>query len=124
MEQTAERRRERDRDTQEMRYVQWLAKQPIGRRTAGILKHQCHAAVVVRQRDWSRRPISVKFALERIFVFKPLDRTERGFFRGNQQDRRQAVAGATVESDLPLSQRREYVAQELVHEGLPPGGIL
>ena len=120
----AERPRERDRDAQEMRYVQWSAKQSIERRTAGILKHQRHAAVVVRQRDGSRRPVGVKFGLERIFVFKPLDATERRFFRGNKQDRRQAVAGAPVESDVSLPQRREYVAQELVHEGLLPGGLL
>ena len=48
---SAERPRERDRDAQEMRYVQWSAKQPIERRTAGILKHQRHAVVVARQRD-------------------------------------------------------------------------
>ena len=120
----AERLRERDRDAQEMRYLHWPAKQPIERRTAGILEHQRHAVVVVRQRDRSRRPVSIKFAFERIFVFKPLDATERCFFRGNKQDRRQAVAGAPVESDVSLPQRREYVAQELVHEGLLPGGLL
>src|SRR3984893_5226134 len=119
----AERPRERDRDAQEMRYVQWSAKQSIDRHAAGILKHQRRAVVVVRQRDGSRRPVSVKFALERIFVFKPLDATERGFFRGNKQDRRQAAAGAPVERDVSLPQRREYIAQELVHEGLLAGGL-
>src|SRR6202011_1900479 len=104
------------------RCVQWSAKQSIDRRTAGILKHQRHAVVVARQRDGSRRPVSVKFALERIFVFKPLDATERGFFRGNKQDRRQAVAGAPVESNVSLPQRREYVAQELLHQSLLSGG--
>src|SRR5258705_13459850 len=49
----AERARERDRDAQEMRYVQWPAKQSIERRTAGILKHQRHTAVIVRKRDGS-----------------------------------------------------------------------
>src|SRR5260370_30801892 len=107
-----------------MRDLQWSAKQSSDGRTAGILKHQRHAAVVVRQRNWSRRPVSVKFGFERIFVFKPLDATERGFFRGNEQDRRQAVAGAPVESGVSLPQRREYVAQELLHEGLLPGGLL
>src|ERR1700687_4653870 len=120
----AENPRERDRDAQEMRYLQWSAKQPIKRRTAGILKHQRHAVVVMRQRDRARRPVSIKFGFERIFVFKPLDATERGFFRGNKQDRRQAVAGAPAESDVSLPQRREYVAQELVHAGLLPGGLL
>src|ERR1700682_5516998 len=115
---SAERPRERDRDAQEMRYVQWPAKQSIDRHTTGILKHQRHAAIVVRQRDRSRRPVSVKFGFERIFVFKPRDATERGFFRGNKPDRRQAVAGAPVESNVSLPQRGEYVAQELVHEGL------
>jgi hypothetical protein len=104
---SAQRPRERDRDAQEMRYVQWPAKQSIDRRTAGILKHQRQAAVVARQRNGSRRPVSVKFGLERKFVFKPPDATERGFFRGNQQDRRQAVAGAPVESDVSLPQGRE-----------------
>jgi hypothetical protein len=72
---SAERARERDRDAQERRYVKWPAKQSIEWRTAGILKHQRHAVVEVRQRHWSRRPVSVKFGLERIFVFKPLDAT-------------------------------------------------
>jgi hypothetical protein len=35
-------------DAQEMRYVQWPAKQSIERLTAGILKHRSRAAVVVR----------------------------------------------------------------------------
>src|ERR1700682_5623196 len=120
----AKRSRERDRDAQEMRYLQWSAKQSIERRTAGILKHQRHAVVVVCQRDWSRRPLSVKFALERIFVFKPLDATGRVFTRGDKQDRRQSVAGAAVETDASLSQWREYVARKLVHEGLLAGGLL
>src|SRR6202051_4386368 len=107
-----------------MRYLKRPAKQSIERRTAGILKHERHAVVVVRQRDRSRRPVSVKFGLERIFVLKPLDATQRRFFRGNKQDRGQAVAGAPVERDVSLPQRREYVAQELVHESLLPGGLL
>src|ERR1700754_1218925 len=90
----AERACERYRDAQEMRYVQWPAKQSIERRTAGILEHQRHTAVIVRKRDGSRRPVGVKFGLERIFVFKPLDTTGRAFFCGNQQDRRQPDAGA------------------------------
>ncbi len=81
------------------------------------------AVVVVRQRDRSRRPVSFKFGFERIFVFKPFAATERGFFRRNKQDRRQAVAAAPAESDLSLPQRREYVARELVHEGLLAGGL-
>ncbi len=121
--QLAERSGERDSDAQEMRYFQGSAKQSIDRRTAGIRKHQRHAAVEVRQRDWSRRPVSVKFGLERILVFKPLDATQRSFFRRNKQDRRQAIAGAAVESDVALPQRREYVARELVHEGLLAGGL-
>jgi hypothetical protein len=100
---SAQRPGERDRDAQEMRYVQRSAKQSIERHTAGILKHQRQAVVVARQRDRSRRPVSVKFDFERIFVFKPLDGIERGFFRrGNKEDRRQAVAGAPVESDVSL----------------------
>ncbi len=52
----AKRPRERDCDSQEMGYLQWFAKQSIYRRAAGILEHQRHAVVVVRQRDGSRRP--------------------------------------------------------------------
>src|SRR5882724_1826323 len=121
---SAERARERDRDAQEMRYVQLPAKQSIERRTAGILKHQRHTAVFVRKRDGSRRPVGVKFGFERIFVFKPLDTTGRPFFCGNQQDRRQPDAGAAEERDVALTQRREYVARELVQEGLLVGGLL
>src|SRR5258708_38869823 len=118
---SAERTRERDRDAQERRYVQWPAS--IERRTAGILKHQRHAVVVMCQRDRSRRPVSVKFSLERIFVFKPLDTTGRGFLCGNKQDRRQAVARATVERDVALPKRQKYVTRELVHEALLAGGL-
>jgi hypothetical protein len=57
----------------------WLG--AIGR-TAGVLEHQREAVFVARQRDRSRRPVSVKFALERIFVFERLDATEWRFFRG------------------------------------------
>ncbi len=59
----AERPRERDRDAQELLYLQWPAEKSIERRTAGIFKHQRHAAVVVCQRDWSRRPVALKFIL-------------------------------------------------------------
>src|SRR5207237_8493038 len=97
---SAERARERNCDAQEMRYVQWPAKQSIERRTDGILKHQRHTAVIVRKRDGSSRPLGVTFGLERIFVFKSLDANGRGFFCGNNQDRRQAVARAPVESDV------------------------
>src|ERR1700694_3905757 len=113
----AERPRERDRDAQEMRYLQRSAK--IERRTAGILKHQRPAAVVVRQSEGQRRPVSVKFGFERIFVFEPLDAGKRRFLCCSEQDRRQAVAGAPVESDVSLPQRRKYVTRELFHEGPP-----
>src|ERR1700682_4812789 len=120
----AERPRERDRDAQEIRHAQGPTRQSIDRRPAGILKHQRHAVVVARQHDWSRCPGTVKFVFERIFVFEPLDATERGYLRGNKQDRRQGVAGATVETDVSFPHRREYVARELLHEGLLPGGLL
>jgi hypothetical protein len=58
-----------------MRYVQWPAKQSIEWRTAGILKHQRHAAIIVCKRDGARRPVGVEFGLERIFVFKSLEAT-------------------------------------------------
>jgi fumarate hydratase class II len=49
---------QRSLDHHEMRYLQWPAKQPIKPRAAGILKHQHHAAAVMRQRDGSRGPVS------------------------------------------------------------------
>ena len=90
--QMSERPRQRNRDAQEMRYVQRSAKQPIERCAAGIFKHQRHAVVVERQRDRSCRPGSVKFGFERIFVFKPLDASGRAFIRSNKQDRGQPPA--------------------------------
>jgi hypothetical protein len=89
-----------------MRYAQWSAKQPIERHAAGILKHQRHAVVDVRQRDGSRREVSVKFNFECKFVFEPRDATKRGVVGGNEQDRRQAIAGAPVERCLPPSAAR------------------
>jgi len=59
-------------------------KQSIERRTAGILKHQCHTAVIVRKRDGSRRPVGVKFGLERIFVFKVARRNRARFLLRQQ----------------------------------------
>src|SRR6267154_682084 len=115
---------ERDTDSQEMRYFKWSAKQSIDWRTARIFKHQRQAVIIVRQRDGPRRPVRVKFGFKSIFVFKPLDGAERRSVRGNKQDRRQAVAGAPVERDMSLPKRRECVARELVHEGLPSGGLL
>ncbi len=78
---------------------------------------------MVRQRDRSRGPVSIKFGFERKFVFKPLDATGRVFIRGDKQDRRQAVAGAAVDANVSLAQRREYIARQLVHQNLLPGGL-
>jgi hypothetical protein len=58
------------------------------RQVSALAKHQRYAIVVLRQRDGSRRPVSVKLGFERILVLKPLDATERHFFCGNKQDRR------------------------------------
>ena len=77
----------------------------------------------MRKRDGSRRPVSVKFGLERIFVFKPGDRGERRFFRGNKQDWCQAAAGAPVESNVALPQLRDYVALEFLNQDLLPEGL-
>src|ERR1700722_3574956 len=107
-----------------MRYVQWPAKQSIERLTAGILEHQRHTVVVARQRNRPNCPVSVKFSLERIFVFKPLDAIDRCLFGGGKQDRGQAVPVAAMESDVSLPQRGECVAREFVHEHLQPGGLL
>ena len=70
----AERRRERDGDAQELRHLQRPAEQAIERLAAGILEHQHRAAVVARKRERSHRPFSIKFGLEGIFVFEPLER--------------------------------------------------
>ena len=83
-------------EAQEASQLQGRAEQAVERLSAGILKHQRHTAAIMRKRDGSRRPVGVKFGLERIFVFESLDATGRGFFCGNKQDRRQAVARAPV----------------------------
>jgi hypothetical protein len=117
---SADRSRERDRDAQEFHYFQWSADQSIERLAAGILEHQRHAIVLPGQPDRPRRPRSIKFGFERILMFELLQATERGVFRGDKQDRRQAIAGAAVEGEASLPQRREYVARKLRHEGLLP----
>jgi hypothetical protein len=66
----AKRPRQGDRDAQKMGCLQWSAKQAIKRRTAEILKHRRHAAVVVCQCDGARGPVGVKLGFERIFVLK------------------------------------------------------
>jgi len=35
--------------------------------------------------DRSRRPVGIKFSFERVFVFKPLDTTERSFLSRNKK---------------------------------------
>ena len=118
---SAERPRERDRDAQEMRYVQWLAKQSIKRRTAGIFKHQRHAVVVVRQRDWSCRPVSVKLGLERIFVFEVARRNRVKFLpwqqagsapsRCRSPDRERCLPLSAVRIRSPRDRSREPPAR-------------
>jgi hypothetical protein len=112
--------RERDRDAQELRYFQWSAEQSIERLASGVLEHQRHAIILATQRDWPRRPGSIKFSLERKFMFEPLDAPERRVFRSDKQNRRQPVAGAPVEDELPLPQRREHIARKLHRKGLLP----
>src|SRR5258706_7647939 len=73
----------RDRDAQEMRYVQWRAKQPIEGGAPGVLQHQRHTAVFVRKRDGARRPRGAKFGLWRTIVFHPPDTTRPPFFFGH-----------------------------------------
>ena len=94
---SAERTRERDRDVQEFRYVQSSVEQSIERLPAGVLKHQRQPVVVAGQRDWPRRPGSIKFDFERILMLEPFERTGRGVFCDDKQDWRQAIAGAPVE---------------------------
>jgi hypothetical protein len=59
-----------------------------------------------------------------MFVLKPFGAIERGFFRGNEQDRRQAVAGAPVESDVSFPQRQECELESSFTRRLLPGGRL
>jgi hypothetical protein len=93
----AERARERDRDAQEMRYVQWPAKQSIER---GVPPGSSSTSVVrplsARKRDGSRRPVGVKFGLERIFVFKSLDATGEVFLRQQAEIGVKLIARAPV----------------------------
>src|SRR5271166_2304264 len=77
----AQRTRERDCYSQEFRYFQWSAEQPIEWLAARILKQQCHALVLARQRDRPRRPGSFEIGFERIFVFEPLEAPDSGAFQ-------------------------------------------
>src|SRR5712692_825620 len=64
---------------------------------------------------FSRTRISTRRQVR--FVFEPLEGLARSVFPGwrDQQDWIQAVAGASVESDLAVPKRREHVAGELRH---------
>ena len=71
----ADRICERDRDAKEFNGLQRSTEQAIERLAAGILEQQRRAAVLVGQRDWARRPGSVKLGRERVFVFQALERS-------------------------------------------------
>ena len=98
----AELPRERDRDTQEMRYVQWPAKQSFDRRTAGISQHQRHAVVVLRQRDWLRRPCIVQIVPQSVFVTETIEAAgSRPLYRRkHNEDRIPVAVGAIAPSPL------------------------
>ncbi len=98
----AERARERDRGAQKYCQFQRSTEQAVERFTARVREHQRQAVVVAGQCDWPRRPGSIQFGSERIFVFEPLEARERGIYRGDEQDRRQAAASAPVEGEVPL----------------------
>jgi hypothetical protein len=97
----AQRTRERDRDAQEFGYFQGSAEPPIEGLATRILQHQRQAAVVAGQRDGPGRPGSTYFGAEPIFVFETLEGCERGVFRSDQQDWRQAIAATPVEGKVP-----------------------
>src|ERR1700722_4960827 len=92
----AEHARERDRDAQEMRYIQWSAKQSIDRRPAGILKHQRHAVVVMRQCDWSRRPRIVQIVLQSVFVSETIEAVRSLLRNGTHDEDRVPVAVGVI----------------------------
>jgi hypothetical protein len=47
-------------------------------------------------------PGNIPFGLQRIFVFETLEARERGIFRDDQQDGRQAIAGTPVHGEVSL----------------------
>ncbi len=109
--------RERDGDSQERRDLHRPAEQPIKRLAAGILEHQRHATIARSESHRPRGPVSVERISEGVFVFEPLEGLTRGVFP-DQQNRVEAVAGATVEGKLAFPQLREHVIGEFHHEGL------
>ena len=118
--QTAERARERDRNSEEFRYFQRSPKQPIEGLAAGVLEHQRHAVIVAGECHRPRRPGNIKFGLQLIFVFEPLERPGRDVFRRDNQDWRHAVARAPVAGEVTLPQRGQHIARKLHRAGLLP----
>jgi hypothetical protein len=72
-----ERARERDRNAQKYCQFQRSTEQAVEGFTARVLEHQRQAVVVAGQCDWPRRPGSIQFGSERIFVFEPLEARKR-----------------------------------------------
>src|ERR1700733_14007968 len=103
----AQRRRERNRNAQKLRYSQRPAEQSIEDRTPRVLEYQRQAVAVAGKFDWARRPGGIQVGPERIFVFESIGAAGRGIFRRNQQDRRQSIAGTTIQSQVAVAQRRE-----------------
>src|SRR6266851_2861915 len=113
-----ERTRKCDRDSQRFRYRKWSTEQSIERFAAGVLEHQRHSVVAPAQLNRPRRPRTIEFGLKRILMFEPLEGCERGVCRGDQEYRRQAVAGAPPAGDVTLAQGRDRVARKL-HRDAP-----
>jgi hypothetical protein len=82
-----------------------LAEQSIEDHTARVLEQQRQAVVVAGDFDWVRGPGSIKVGPERVFMFESIEARKRGIFRRDQQDRRQSLAGTSIQRQLAGSQR-------------------
>jgi len=87
-------------EAQEASQLQGRAEQAVERLSAGILKHQRHTAVIVRKRYGSRRPVGVKFGLERIFRVQVARRNRARFLL------RQQAGSASSRCQSPGIERR------------------
>jgi hypothetical protein len=125
----AESSRDRNCDAQEARSIQWLAKLSIERRTAGILKRQRHAVIVVRQRDWSCRPRIVQIVPQSVFVNETIEAVRGWLFRSGKHDEHRITVAigdmvpSSVEDAITVRPRHletVITANVVPREGHPP----
>src|ERR1700722_18934541 len=101
----AQRPREGNRDAQKLCYSQRLAEQLIENSTSRIFEHQRQAVPVAGELEWVRRPSGIKVGSQRVFMFEPLETSERAVLCCDQQDRRQSFSATPIQRQVAVPRR-------------------